>query len=71
MSHKPKVAKLDGMAKLPHPTVPKEAYIEPLITEKKKFYQIRHAVLELSLIEKLLTGVFWRKNNFSEIFWVN
>ena len=37
MSHKPKVAKLDGMAKLPHPTVPKEAYIEPLITEKKSF----------------------------------
>ena len=25
------------MAKLPHPTVPKEAYIEPLITEKKSF----------------------------------
>ena len=37
MSHKPKVAKLDGMAKLPHPTVPKEAYIEPLIKEKKSF----------------------------------
>ena len=35
MNHKPKVAKLDGMAKLPHPTVPKEAYIESLITEKK------------------------------------
>ena len=35
--------------------------IEPLITEKKKFDQIGHAVLELSLIEKLLTGVFGRR----------
>ena len=31
--------------------------IEPLITEEKKFDQIGHAVLELSSIEKLLTGV--------------
>ena len=28
---------------------------------EKKFYQIRHAVPELSSIEKLLTGVFWQK----------
>ena len=37
--------------------------IEPLITEKK-FGQIGHAVLELSSIEKLLTGVFGN-------FWVD
>ena len=45
---------------------------------KKKFNQIRHAVLELSSIEKLLTGVFnWAspdplfQNDFSEKFWVD
>ena len=62
MSHKPKVAKLDGMAKLPHPTVPKEAYIEPLITEKKSFTKSDMRFWSyVSSIEKLLTGVFWRK----------
>ena len=51
--------------------------IEPLITEKKKFDQIGHAVLELSSIEKLLTGIFGRRQspfskvNFIKIFgWI-
>ena len=43
--------------------------IEPLITEKKKFDQIGHAVLELSSIEKLPTCVFGRRRSpFSKIF---
>ena len=42
--------------------------IEPLITEKKKFDQIGHAVLKLSSIEKLHTGVFGRRRSpFSKI----
>ena len=45
--------------------------IEPLITEKKKFDQIGHAVLELSSIEKLLTGVFRRRRSpFSKIIFL-
>ena len=45
--------------------------IEPLITEKKKFDQIGHAVLELSLIGKLLTGVFRRRRSpFSKIIFL-
>ena len=48
--------------------------------QRKKFDQIGHAVLELSSIEKLLTGVFGCRaaqsrplfqNNFSENFWVD
>ena len=45
--------------------------IEPLI-QKKKFDQIGHAVVELSLIEKLLTGVFGRRwSPFSKIIFLN
>ena len=45
--------------------------IEPLITEKKKFDQIRHAVLKLSSIEKMLTGVFGRRRSpFSKILFL-
>ena len=52
--------------------MPKMGYqkkrIEPLITEKKKFDQIGNAVLELSSIEKLLTGVVGRRRSpFSKI----
>ena len=47
--------------------------IEPLITEKKKFDQIGHAVLKLSSIEKLPTGVFQfgrRRSPFSKIIFL-
>ena len=40
-----------------------ENRIEPLITEKNFFDQIGHVVLELSSIEKLLTGVFGRRQS--------
>ena len=46
--------------------------IERLITEKKKFDQIGHAVLVLSSIEKLLTGVIGRRRSpFSKIIFLN
>ena len=45
--------------------------IEPLITENKMFDQIGHAVLELSSIEKLLTGVVGRRRSpFSKIIFL-
>ena len=47
--------------------------IEPLITEKKKFDQIGHAVFQLSSIEKLLTGVVQvgrRRSPFSKIIFL-
>ena len=56
----------------------KRSVLSPWL-QRKKFDQIGHAVLELSSIEKLLTGVFGDlgvagphfQNNFSEIFgWI-
>ena len=71
MSHKPKVAQLDGMAKLPHPTVPKEAYIEPLITEKISFTKSDMRFWSYRRLKNCSRAYFGGKNNFSEFFWVN